>query len=54
MDLVSGDRSTDHSVDCDRNYESGQDQYCCDGSIIYPDTDSVQGDIYGKRGGNTV
>ena len=32
---------TDHSVDCDRNYESGQDQYCCDGSIIYPDTDSV-------------
>lgn len=48
------DRSTDHSVDCDRNYESGQDQYCCDGSIIYPDTDSVQGDIYRKRGGNTV
>ena len=26
----------------------------CDGSIIYPDIDSVQGDIYGKRGGNTV
>ena len=41
MDLVSGDRSTDHSVDYDRNYESGQDQYRCDGSIIYPDTDSV-------------
>lgn len=40
-DLVSGDRSTDHSVDCDWNYESGQDQYRCDGSIIYPDTDSV-------------
>ena len=54
MDMVPGDRSVDHSVDCDRNYESGQDQYCCDGSIIYPDTDSVQGDIYGKRGGNTV
>ena len=33
--------STDHSVDCDWNYESGQDQYRCDGSIIYPDTDSV-------------
>ena len=40
-DLVSGDRSTDHSVDRDWNYESGQDQYRCDGSIIYPDTDSV-------------
>ena len=41
MDMVPGDRSIDHSVDCDRNYESGQDQYRCDGSIIYPDTDSV-------------
>ena len=41
MDMVPGDWSIDHSVDCDRNYESGQDQYRCDGSIIYPDIDSV-------------
>ena len=42
LDLVSGNRSADHSVDCYRNYKSWKNQYRCYGSIIYPDTDSLQ------------
>ncbi len=48
-DLVSGDRCTDHSVDCDWNHESWQDQYGCNGSIIYPDTGTLQSDLHGER-----
>ena len=42
---VSGNRSIDHCVDSGRDYQSWQDQYHCNGSFVYPDTGTLQGNL---------
>ena len=54
LDLVPGHRSADHSVDCYWNYKSWKNQYRCYGSIIYPDTDSLQSYLHRKRSRRTI
>ena len=41
MDLVSGNRCPDYSVDRDRHHQSGQDQYHCHGTAVPADTGSL-------------
>ena len=45
MGVVSGNRSIDHCVDSGRDYQSWQGQYHCDGSFVYPDTGTLQGNF---------
>ena len=41
-------------LDCYWNYESWENQHGCYGSIIYPDTDSLQSYLHRKRSWRTI
>ena len=52
--IYDGALAADHSVDCYWNYESWENKHGCYGSIIYPDTDSLQSYLHRKRSRRTI